>query len=86
MTATWDLNAGSYTSGTNVLDFTGFSTLTGGSGADTFDVDANVAYNLNGGAGNDVFQFSNADVLTGSIDGGAGSDTLDAEGYTTALT
>ncbi len=36
VTAAWDLGAGTYTSGTNVLTFTGFNTLTGGSGADTF--------------------------------------------------
>ncbi len=84
--ATWDLGAGTYTVGTNVLNFTGFSTLAAGNSAgDTFDIDANVSYTLDGGTGADDFVFSNGDVLTGSIDGGAGSDTLDLSAYSTAL-
>ena len=84
--ATWDLGAGTYTS-THVLTFTGFSTLVAGNGTgDTFDIDANVAYTLDGGTGADDFVFSNGKVLTGSIDGMGGSDTLDLSAYTTALT
>ncbi len=84
--ATWDLGAGTYTS-TNVLSFTGFNTLIAGNGAgDTFDINANVAYTLDGGTGADSFVFSDGKVLTGSIDGGGGSDTLDLSAYSTALT
>ncbi len=65
---------------------TGFSTLVAGNGAgDTFDIDANVAYTLDGGTGADSFVFSNGKVLTGSIDGGAGSDTVDVSAYGTAV-
>jgi Ca2+-binding RTX toxin-like protein len=44
---------------------------------------------LVGGSGNDRFAFSNGAVLAGgagTIDGGAGSDSLDYSAYTTALT
>ncbi len=69
-----------------MLTFTGFNTLTGGSGADTFDINTNASYTLNGGAGNDDFVFSAGKVLTGSIDGGSGTDIPDLSAYSTALT
>ena len=83
--ATWDLSLGTYTS-THVLTFTGFNTLIAGNGTgDTFDINANVAYTLDGGTGADKFVFSNGKVLTGSIDGKGGNDTLDFTGYATAV-
>jgi hypothetical protein len=41
--------------------------------------------NLVGGAGNDLFVLSNGAGVTGSIDGGAGTDTLDYSAYTTGV-
>ena len=40
---------------------------------------------LNGGAGADEFSFNDGATLIGSIDGGAGSDTLDLSAYNTGL-
>lgn len=53
--------------------------LSGGAGADTFDVvgTANVTGSLNGDAGDDVFTFSGAAIVPASLDGGADSDTVD---------
>ncbi len=77
---------------------TGMSdTVLGTSGADTFVIlGANtgtingVAFagveNLDGAAGNDSFTFDNdTALLTGSIEGGSGSDTLSASGVTTGV-
>jgi autotransporter-associated beta strand protein len=77
--STWNLDGTpTYENGTNVLNFTGFATLIGGSGADTFNVSfANSPFNLNGGDGADVFSFTNTGSITGAVDGGAGTnDTL----------
>jgi hypothetical protein len=61
--------------------------INGSGGNDTFNIQANtpngVATNLNGDAGADSFVFSDAKVLTGSIDGGGQLDTLDWSSYTT---
>ena len=40
--------------------------------------------NITGGVGNDVFKFSNAATLSGSLNGGGGTDTVDLSAYTTA--
>ncbi len=64
--ATWDLGAGTYTS-TNVLSFTGFNTLTAGNGAGDTDINANVAYTLDGGTGADSFVSSDGKVLTAAL-------------------
>jgi len=63
-------------------------TLTGGSGADTFDIDALTEGNvgvvtLTGGAGNDTFDMGNFADTTMVIAGGDGTDTLQ---FTAALT
>jgi hypothetical protein len=42
--------------------------------------------NLKGGTGNDTFKFSNAAGITGTLDGGGGSDSLDYSSYTTGVT
>ena len=82
---TWNLNAvTTYVNG-NTLTFSGFDTLDAGAGGDTFKILANQTLNLNGGAGADSFLFSNGKVLTGSIDGEGGSDTLDLSLYSTNL-
>jgi Ca2+-binding RTX toxin-like protein len=65
----------------NILRLEGFGTLVGGSAADTFIISGSSAYNLQGGAGDDIFKLSGAAVLTGVIDGGLGSDWLDYSEY-----
>lgn len=42
--------------------------------------------NLVGGSGNDLFVFGDGAVTAGTIDGGAGSNTLDYTNYSTAVT
>jgi Ca2+-binding RTX toxin-like protein len=70
----------------NLLDFSGFDDLFGGSADDTFELQANYTGNLTGGAGNDLFVFFDGVVLTGALDGGIGSDTLDLSRHTAART
>jgi hypothetical protein len=41
--------------------------------------------NLTGGTGNDTFKLSNGVGVTGTIDGGAGANTLDYSAYTTGI-
>ncbi len=41
--------------------------------------------NLTGGAGNDDFIFSNGQGVTGAVNGGGGTDTLDYSAYTTPV-
>jgi acrosin len=78
--STFDLNARTYTS-TNMLTFSGFENLTGGSYTDQFLINASVTFNLNGGNGADEFNFFGTSQLTGSINGGVGSDTLNYRDY-----
>ncbi|HKI37673.1 MAG TPA: calcium-binding protein, partial [Gemmataceae bacterium] len=67
------------------LTFSAFGTLQGGSGADTFNITSNTTASLNGGGGTNAYVFSNGKVLTGSIIGGSGTDTLDLSAYTSAV-
>ena len=81
-----DVNLGS---GANTFTLQGSNagtatTITGGSGTDAFVVTGPVTANLIGGAGADVFQLGAGAALTGTIDGGAGVDTLDESAMTTA--
>ncbi|NTV95388.1 MAG: filamentous hemagglutinin N-terminal domain-containing protein, partial [Thiobacillus sp.] len=87
--------AGMTFSGMETLDGAGGSdTLTGTSGADTFVVSganagsvAGMSFSgmesLDGAAGADSFTVQSGGSLTGGIDGGADSDTLDLSGKTT---
>lgn len=83
LAATWSLGASnSYNDGTVML-FTSFETLNGGSNVDTFNVSGARTASLNGGGGNDAFNFiDNTARLTGSINGGAGADSLSFAGFT----
>ena len=83
LTSTWDLGATqTYSDGSvTPLGFSGFAILQAGAGANTFNVLASSTVNLNGGAGNDSFVFSDGAVLHGSIDGQGGVNTLDLGGY-----
>jgi filamentous hemagglutinin family protein len=42
--------------------------------------------NITGGSANDTFAFTNNATISGTIDGGAGTDTLDYSAYTSPLT
>ena len=63
---------------TDTLTFSNFENLTGGSLADTFNVNAAHSGDLDGGAGADTFNIAN--TLMGNIDGGAGDDTFTFSG------
>src|SRR6185503_7369237 len=62
------------------------ASVSGGAGNDVFNVNASVSSTLSGGTNDDSFNFANGSVLTGTVDGGAGIDTLNFSAYTTALT
>src|SRR5207253_5669025 len=51
---------------------------------DTFDVTGAQTAHLMGGAGADLFQFGAGAVLTGTLDGGADTDTVDFAAQTAA--
>jgi hypothetical protein len=86
--STWNLNSTpTYTDNVgDVLSFSSFQTLQGGSAVDTFNVSASITASLNGGAGDDVFDFqANGITLAGKIDGGSGTNTLMYSGYTSPV-
>jgi hypothetical protein len=62
--------------------FSGFEILTGGTQDNAFQLLANVAYNLLGGLGNDLFAFGDGVTLTGWLDGDGGTNTLDLSAFT----
>lgn len=68
------------------LSFSSFATLQGGSANDVFVISADTDLDLRGGAGHDVVIFSDDVTLSGSIQGGAGSDTIVLSGYSTSVT
>ncbi len=70
-----------YLSASGTWEFSSFESLTGGTDSDTFQLLANTTYNLNGAAGNDLFDFNNGVDLTGWLDGGAGTNTLDLSAF-----
>lgn len=77
--AAWTLAAApTYESDGRVLQFEGFATLQGGSGADTFAVIATTTADVKGGAGNDTFTLTAA--LTGAAAGEAGDDLFTLNG------
>ncbi|NMB88037.1 MAG: hypothetical protein GYA17_06735, partial [Chloroflexi bacterium] len=73
-----------YTSNGSTLNFSGFETLVGGSGVDRFDIVGSQAFDLDGGAGDDIFAFADGAHLTGNINGNVGDDLLDYSAYTVA--
>lgn len=80
---TWDLSAN--TLNTNVTH-SGITTLQGGTSSDTFNINASRTQNLKGGSGTDSFVLSAAVTLTGSVDGEAGTDTLDLSAVAVSVT
>ena len=82
----WNLAAvQTYVSQLQTLTFSGVENLTGNSNADTFNVTVNTTANLNGGLGNDRFTIAAATTLTGAINAGTGTDTLDGLGIDTVV-
>lgn len=72
--STWDLDGTPTYNDGNVLNYTGFANLQGGTAADDFNITVASAFNLRGGAGADDFDLDA--TLTGSLDGEAGADIL----------
>ncbi|MBI5053971.1 MAG: hypothetical protein HZB52_12020, partial [Chloroflexi bacterium] len=66
------------TSGGDTATYTGTSVenVYGGTGNDTFTINGTQNVNLYGNAGDDTFIFSDGAALIGTINGGAGTDTL----------
>jgi acrosin len=79
------VNAGSAGDVFNINGATDVAAANGGAGNDTFNVNASAALNLSGGSGDDTFKLGDGVTLTGSIDGGAGTDTLSYAAYTSAV-
>ena len=75
-----------YQNSGKTLSFSALDSLRGGGGADTFLIKSNQTLSLDGGAGDDIFIFTNKAVLTGSVSGGSGFDTFDFSNYVTATT
>jgi hypothetical protein len=82
---------------TNINGGAGINTLVGANVPSTWNITGTnaghvggVAFsnvqNLTGGSSNDTFVFGNGQGVTGTIDGGGGTNTLDYSAYTTAVT
>ncbi|MDD4369351.1 MAG: hypothetical protein PHP39_10525, partial [Oscillospiraceae bacterium] len=72
------------TDGTNILRLNGqtIETLIAGSGHDIFTISGSAQGIIWGGGGNDIFRFVGNGSLSGSINGGDGTNSLDYSGYT----
>ncbi len=78
-TLTGDANSNILTGGLGGDTLTGgsgFDLLYGGDGNDSLSDDGIGAEILDGGAGDDVISMTNVDTVTGTVTGGAGTDTL----------
>src|SRR5690606_7479552 len=78
-TPTTDGADGTTAGATNPISggFSNIDAFTGTNVGNTFNVTQSLTLNLTGGTGADSFVFTDARILTGSIDGLGGSDTLD---------
>ena len=85
---TWTINAtgNQVTDGAKTLAFSAIETVNGGNAADTFNISNTPIINLNGGAGDDVFNFAANANLTGVIDGQGGSDTFTYASFNASIT
>lgn len=84
--ATWTVGATrSYTSGGNTLIFSSLENLNGGNNSDVYNITGTQNLNLDGGAGDDTFNFNNGASITGTLTGGAhvSGDTISYAGNTT---
>jgi acrosin len=76
------VNAGTAGDTFNINGTSDVPTANGGSGNDTFNINANATLNLSDSAGSNAFDFTkDGIVLTGTITGGSGTDTLSYAGY-----
>ncbi|QDV51131.1 LamG-like jellyroll fold domain-containing protein [Gimesia fumaroli] len=84
--ATWSIQPSSFYGSVTSLGFSDFELLQGGSDVDIFNISGTHSLNLQGGLGNDLFQFNNnGSTINGTIDGEEGSDHLNLTNYTTDL-
>ena len=78
--STWMLDGtptgNTYNDNSNTLNFGGFATLQGGSGANRFTISAPSTFVLLGGDDEDTFNIASGGRLTGSLDGQGGADRL----------
>jgi RTX toxins and related Ca2+-binding proteins len=82
--AQFDLNTTDwYSSNGRTLEFSGFNTLLGGNASDIFNLTGDQKFDLKGNDGDDHFVFNDGATLTGIIDGGYGTNTLDYSAYAT---
>ena len=72
-----------YESGGRTLGFGAIENLIGGSMADTFNVNVNLAGNIEGGAGNNIYNLNNGGSVMG-ITAGAGDEIFNINGFFTA--
>ncbi|MCG6969937.1 MAG: filamentous hemagglutinin N-terminal domain-containing protein [Gammaproteobacteria bacterium] len=77
-TAAWSINVinnnSQYTTGGNTLTYSAIESITGGGGADTFNIAGDYGGSVNGGAGNDIFNITTS--MSGALNGDAGADTF----------
>ncbi|MHC4877918.1 MAG: beta strand repeat-containing protein [Planctomycetota bacterium] len=78
---TWELGPNQLTGSAGTLGFSQFELLNGGTGNDEFEVSGNPAATVTGGDGDDAVRFANNAVLTGSFDGGTGTNTFTLNGF-----
>lgn len=87
--ATWSLNGAianqTYVNGTQTATFRSFEQLVGNGGADTFNIQGSISASLSGGDGSDTFAFKAGSLLTGSVQGGPGTDTINTTAITSAV-
>gem|GEM_PF-5325858 len=70
-----ETSTSTYTS-TQLLTFSGFDNAQGGSDIDAFTVGTSATINLLGGGNNDSFNVASAVLVTGTLAGGDGNDTV----------
>ena len=83
----WNISAtlNQYVFGSHEIEFDHVEQISGGSADDTFNILETGTYWLFGGAGNDVFIFSDNITYNGLLDGETGSDSIDFRHFNTAV-
>ncbi|MFZ5755279.1 MAG: filamentous hemagglutinin N-terminal domain-containing protein [Pseudomonadota bacterium] len=75
---TWNLGGG--TDLVSGIAFSNFESVSAGNGADTFNIDGLVGFDLLGNGGDDVFNLNSGGSLAADAFGGAGDDTFNFNG------